>query len=104
MFRQWPLLSIHITSATKRTGFQQVRYEGGIEDTQLGADLFRVDLDLKPIILGVLADDPGRARHGMLLATCSQFTVWENISPVPLTKAPCATASPWSWYIIQAVG
>jgi hypothetical protein len=46
----------------------------------------------------------GHAGHGMLLATCSQFTVCENISPVPLTKAPCATASPWSWNIIHAVG
>jgi len=50
---KWPLVSIDPTEETKRTGMQTVRFEGGIEDTQFGADLFDADYRLKQIGMGL---------------------------------------------------
>jgi len=52
---KWPLLSIDPTEPTQATVMQTVRTEGGIEDTQFGADLFDADYRLKRIGMGLLA-------------------------------------------------
>lgn len=50
----WPLVSIDPTEETKQTGLQRIRMEGGIEDTQFGADLLDADYRLKRIAMGLL--------------------------------------------------
>ena len=44
---KWPLVSIDPTEETKKTDMQIVRFEGGIEETQFGQDLFDADYRLK---------------------------------------------------------
>ncbi len=51
---QWPLVSIDPTEETKRTNMQIVRFEGDIEGTQFGEDLFEADFQLKKIGMGLL--------------------------------------------------
>ena len=51
---QWPLVSIDPTEETKKTNMQIVRFEGGIEGTQFGEDLFEADFRLKKIGMGLL--------------------------------------------------
>ena len=51
---KWPLVSIDPTPETKKTDMQMVRFEGGIEDTQFGEDLFDADYRLKKIGMGLL--------------------------------------------------
>jgi hypothetical protein len=43
------------TEKTKKTGMLNVRFEGGIEDTQFGVDLLEADYRLKRITMGLLA-------------------------------------------------
>jgi tetratricopeptide (TPR) repeat protein len=50
----WPTVSIDSTEYTARTGMQRVRFEGGIEETQFGADLFEADYRLKQLAIGLL--------------------------------------------------
>lgn len=52
---QWPLVSIDPTEKTEKTEMQNVRFEGGIEDTQFGQDLFDADYRLKRISMGLLS-------------------------------------------------
>jgi hypothetical protein len=52
---EWPLVSIDFTEQTKTTKMQKVRYEGGIEGTGFGSDMFDADLRLKKIYQGTLA-------------------------------------------------
>ncbi|HAV42563.1 TPA: hypothetical protein DCX15_00900, partial [bacterium] len=52
---KWPLVSIDPTEETKRTNMQIVRFEGGIEDTQFGQDLFDADYRLKKVGMGLLS-------------------------------------------------
>lgn len=52
---EWPLVSIDPTEETKKTEMQVVRFEGGIEDTQFGEDLFDADYRLKRIGMGLLS-------------------------------------------------
>jgi len=51
---QWPGVSIDATADTPRTQMQTVRFEGGLESTQPGKDLFEADLILKKLTLGLL--------------------------------------------------
>ncbi|MBF0608913.1 MAG: tetratricopeptide repeat protein [Magnetococcales bacterium] len=51
---KWPLVSIDPTPDTEKTNMQLVRFEGGIEDTQFGEDLFDADFRLKKISFGLL--------------------------------------------------
>ncbi|MDO8721164.1 MAG: tetratricopeptide repeat protein [Syntrophales bacterium] len=51
---KWPLVSIDPTKDTKNIQMQIVRFEGGIEDTQFGEDLFDADYRLKQISMGLL--------------------------------------------------
>ena len=51
---KWPLVSIDPTPDTKKTNMQIVRFEGGIENTQFGQDLFDADYRLKQIGMGLL--------------------------------------------------
>jgi len=51
---QDPVVSIDPMADTKQTGQQHVRYEGGIEDTSFGRDMFDADLRLKKIGMGLL--------------------------------------------------
>jgi hypothetical protein len=51
---QWPLVSIDPTDETKETNRQIVRFEGDIEGTQFGEDLFEADFRLKKIGMGLL--------------------------------------------------
>jgi hypothetical protein len=51
---KWPLVSIDPTEETEKTQLQIVRFEGGIEDTQFGVDLFDADYRLKQIAMGLL--------------------------------------------------
>ncbi len=51
---KWPLVSIDPTPDTEKTNMQHVRFEGGIEDTQFGEDLFDADFRLKKIGMGLL--------------------------------------------------
>lgn len=51
---KWPLVSIDPTPETEKTQMQVVRFEGGIEDTQFGQDLFDADYCLKQIGMGLL--------------------------------------------------
>jgi tetratricopeptide (TPR) repeat protein len=51
---KWPLVSIDPTPETEKTQMQIVRFEGGIEDTQFGEDLFDADYRLKQIGMGLL--------------------------------------------------
>jgi tetratricopeptide (TPR) repeat protein len=51
---KWPLVSIDPTEETKKTEMQVVRFEGGIEETQFGQDLFDADYRLKRIGMGLL--------------------------------------------------
>ena len=50
-----PAVSIDITPDTNQTGKQGVRFEGGIERTQCGQDLFAADIVLKKLGMGVLS-------------------------------------------------
>ncbi len=52
---KWPLVSIDPPSDTEKSDMQPVRFEGGIEDTQFGNDLFIADYDLKQIGFGLLS-------------------------------------------------
>ena len=52
---KWPLVSIDPTEETKKTEMQTVRFQGGIEETQFGQDLFDADYRLKRIGMGLLA-------------------------------------------------
>ena len=72
---KWPLVSIDPTPETEKTQMQIVRFEGGIENTQFGQDLFDADYRLKKIGMGLLPSgvqgletywDLGmeRAKHG----------------------------------------
>jgi len=54
IYGKWPLLSIDPIEQTEATAMQTVRTEGGIEDTQFGADLFDADYRLKRIGMGLL--------------------------------------------------
>jgi tetratricopeptide (TPR) repeat protein len=54
IYGKWPLVSIDPTEETKKTDMQIVRFEGGIEDTQFGEDLFDADYRLKKIGMGLL--------------------------------------------------
>lgn len=54
---KWPLVSIDPTPDTKETNMQTVRYEGGIENTQFGQDLFDTDYILKEIAFGLVPPD-----------------------------------------------
>ncbi|MBM3236667.1 tetratricopeptide repeat protein [Candidatus Poribacteria bacterium] len=54
IYNQWPLVSIDPTPDTKKTNMQHVRYEGGIENTAFGLDMFDADLRLKKIAQGQL--------------------------------------------------
>jgi tetratricopeptide (TPR) repeat protein len=51
---KWPLVSIDPTHETEKTEMQIVRFEGGIEATQFGEDLFDADYRLKRIGMGLL--------------------------------------------------
>ena len=51
----WPVVSIDPTEKTKTTSMQNVRFEGGIENTQFGQDLLEADYRLKRIGMGLLA-------------------------------------------------
>ncbi len=53
-YNQWPLVSIDPTKETQKTEMQVVRFEGGIEETQFGEDLFDADYRLKRIGMGLL--------------------------------------------------
>ena len=60
----WPIVSIDSTEDTPETGLQRVRFEGGIAETQFGADLLDADYRLKQIGLGLLpASIPGFKTH-----------------------------------------
>ncbi|MBD3334954.1 MAG: hypothetical protein GF355_05510 [Candidatus Eisenbacteria bacterium] len=52
-----PLVSIDRPAQSGKTGRQTVRFEGGIENTQFGADLFQADVILKRLGLGELKAD-----------------------------------------------
>lgn len=52
---EWPLVSIDPTPETEKTNNQIVRFEGGIENTQFGQDLFDADYKLKKIGMGILS-------------------------------------------------
>lgn len=55
LFRnQSPLVSIDIVEDTMQTGFQKVRFEGGIESTQFGKDFLDCDVVLKCYSLDLL--------------------------------------------------
>jgi len=52
---EWPLVSVDPTKETSDTDMQSVRFEGGIENSQFGADLLDADYTrLKRIGLGLL--------------------------------------------------
>ncbi|MCR4321534.1 MAG: tetratricopeptide repeat protein [Candidatus Brocadiaceae bacterium] len=51
---KWPLVSIDPTPETEKTQMQVVRFEGGIEDTQFGQNLFEADYKLKQIGMGLI--------------------------------------------------
>jgi len=50
---KWPLVSID-PSSEPQNDMQQIRFEGGIEDTQFGQDLFDADYQLKQMGMGLL--------------------------------------------------
>ncbi len=52
-----PLVSIDRTTDTDRTNKQAVRFEGGIENTQVGRDLLDADVVLKKMGLGLLSTE-----------------------------------------------
>jgi len=54
LYNEWPVVSIDPTPETKKTKMQRVRYEGGVENTAFGLDMFDADLRLKKIALGLL--------------------------------------------------
>lgn len=54
IYGKWPLVSIDPTVETKQTNLQVIRFEGGIENTQLGADFLDADYRLKKICMGLL--------------------------------------------------
>ncbi|WP_447963711.1 tetratricopeptide repeat protein [Nitrospira sp. Ecomares 2.1] len=51
---QWPMVSLDPTEDSPQTGRQNVRFEGGIENTQFGADLLDADHRLKRMTMGYL--------------------------------------------------
>jgi TPR repeat protein len=51
---KWPLVSIDPAHDMLQTGLQNVRFEGGIQETQFGADLLDADYKLKRIGMGLL--------------------------------------------------
>jgi len=50
-----PLVSIDRVADTPRTGKQRVRFDGGIENSAFGRDVFQADVVLKKLGLGLLA-------------------------------------------------
>ena len=50
----YPLVSLDGAPDTRKTGLLHVRFEGGVEKTQVGADLLLADLALKRLALGLL--------------------------------------------------
>jgi hypothetical protein len=52
IYNQWPVVSIDPNEETEKTGMQTVRYEGGIQETQFGEDLYVADYNLKRIGIG----------------------------------------------------
>ncbi len=53
VYGRWPLVSIDPTGDTQAPQLQRVRFEGGIENTQFGHDLFEADYRLKQIAMGL---------------------------------------------------
>jgi len=51
---EWPEVSIDPTLQTEKTKMQVVRFEGGVENTQFGLDLFEADLRLKKLGWGLI--------------------------------------------------
>ena len=52
---KWPLVSIDPTEETKKTEMQIVRFEGGIQNSQFGKDLFDADYKLKQMGMGLIS-------------------------------------------------
>ncbi len=52
---RWPVVSIDPDAETPRTQVQQVRFEGGIENTEFGRDLLGADYLLKKLGMGLAA-------------------------------------------------
>jgi hypothetical protein len=50
----WPAVSIDRTNETRKTGFQAVRLEAGIEGSDFGQQMVAADVALKKIALGLL--------------------------------------------------
>jgi len=51
---QYPLVSIDIVESTGKTGMQEVRFQGGIENTTFGKDFFESDIILKRYSLDLM--------------------------------------------------
>ena len=56
--KQWPLVSIDRDAATEKTNMQRIRWEGGVENLELGRRLLLADIVLKKAALGQAPRDP----------------------------------------------
>jgi hypothetical protein len=54
IYNRWPLVSIDPMKGSDSMKMQTVRFEGGIQNTQFGQDLFEADYTLKKIGMGFI--------------------------------------------------
>lgn len=73
VYGKWPSVSIDPTPETEETQMQTVRYEGGIENTQFGQDLFEADYRLKKIGMGFIQPGIDRFRNYWDLLTFEEL-------------------------------
>ena len=67
VYRKHPLVTINTTPETSKTGLQVVLFEGGIENTGLGAAMLDVDVYCKRLALGELTAEVWGVRSYLAL-------------------------------------
>jgi tetratricopeptide (TPR) repeat protein len=89
--REWPAVSIDPPASQNRRE-QIVRFEGGIENTQFGADLINADYQLKLIGMGHLPTGDKAVR-----------SYWGNLRTTPAAKLPRGSTRFWFFPVLSNV-
>jgi len=70
--KDYPRVSIDRVQHTEKTGMQEVRFDGGIEDTEFGTDFLNSDIMLKRYSLGLLDEVGGISPYLKLYDTATR--------------------------------